>query len=966
MISLMKISQLNHTISGPEVDSLINIANRMLSIDTVSEWNGVGLNKIDYGNMQLRSLAGIPLGTEVPVKLVVNCLNVLMKYKKQNPQMDSLYLSINKKINEKTGFDNSSSVDKSAQFLAVDRWKNVYLRLNGIGNKELKEINNLVDQEKINKNINLESWKIFYKAPDYGVGAFRVRPDFLKLILDHLSRSGWDVSNASQPSQPSQDNQPNSTVEVEKPQQNANSVEATYSNNNLEIKFPYNKNAIEFIKGIKSRRWDGIKKTWTIDGPTKEEGESLVEIFEKDGIDSSSLKDLIPSFLSKDKVEEFRENEKILIRVSNIYASTKGEWDIGISYSGIPSWKSKDLGDTIKFMFPEYGKERSYDTNSQIYKIKSDYNRYRAFTSILVKYNFNTNELNRCLAQLIKDNVLLVTRVEGDLDGYQKEVEIIDALGNPKKVKINNKEAFMDEVESHEGKIIKNGKEIDFKFYDKQKEDIAFLYGRQHSILGAETGYGKSLVAATAANMRLKQNGGMCLIITLPSVQLQFGQEITNFFKLKDEDISYEPSSLKKWTILAYSDFSTKGTRDETARILQEAVKSGKITCIILDEVHSVKNDSYRTELVQSITNFEDPVTKQFYKIPYVWGLSASPVANTPKDFYNQLKVINHPLGNLSEGTFNKEFGAQVSDGRFMKDASLEDQIEAATKLKEWLINYKVFTARTKKDVREDLPELIKEEVSVNIDNNRVMGCVKAKLETYKDPELPISGLIALRNCLAVYKVPETIKQCEPIIAAGKRILVFTSYKDSYDGIVSGLKNLLSQYGGGDVVGVKGGQQLKTRKQVVDLFKDTKSNAKALVVMIQAGGTGLDCPNVVEDVVFNDYDWTPASDIQATGRAFRINSNSNVHTKYVIAGNTKDRTIRDKVLAKIKIAEIITKLTQEQIDLLNSGIKRTDVKMKEVEQKLTSAVKEQMRIDEESKHLESSLGRDILDSVKDF
>lgn len=72
--------------------------------------------------------------------------------------------------------------------------------------------------------------------------------------------------------------------------------------------------------------------------------------------------------------------------------------------------------------------------------------------------------------------------------------------------------------------------ESKFELYEGQKDGIAFLHGRNHAILGDETGFGKTITMISAAELKMQDLGpnSKTLIIGLKSIQKQWVEEIKN------------------------------------------------------------------------------------------------------------------------------------------------------------------------------------------------------------------------------------------------------------------------------------------------------------------------------------------------------------------------------------------------------------------------------------------------------
>ena len=563
------------------------------------------------------------------------------------------------------------------------------------------------------------------------------------------------------------------------------------------------------------------------------------------------------------------------------------------------------------------------------------------------------------------------------LGGFEKLkngsiLEEYKKLGNSKWTKKTTdvltsvKENDVNEVVSSLKKMAKNDLQYEEIVKVEEEHYDGYIYDlsveKYHNYIAENLICHNTIMLSLAADMRMKTVGGRSVIITVSNVREQFMDEIKRFTKSKDEEVSDDIFAGAKWTVMTYSDISQR-KKEEVEAILNEINRLGaekQLQCLILDEIDSVKNDpknTKRTAAVQSIS-------KSFNS---VWGASATIVANRPADVYNQLKAINHPLGNLTLSTFKKEFGGMVPGGwkGAMIDGTIEDQIKAANKLKEWLINYGVYIQRSKKDFREDMPEQEVVKADVDIDEGMLYKNIGQRLRGYKNPELPVSEMIATRTELAISKVERSLEEAQASLEAGEpKVAVFTCFQQSGKPLIDGLQQVLNNTVGGRVGHIMGGMNKKTRLETVKAFKDPNSDMKGLVISIIAGGTGLDFPNVTSKVIVNDFDWTPRSAEQSQGRFFRITSNDDVETKYIIAKGTPDEDFYARVKNKITVANVVRLLTQEQMTLILGGARRGDAKLSDVEKKLGEAVRQQIALEEGEESFENRMHKVINDGIK--
>ena len=1499
-----KISQTNITIQGPAVVSLIQIVQQMYGLGAPTIYDDQGFNKTDHISANFQAIAKLPLSdnTQMPIQQAVAAVQSLGKYRKTQlaGTWEQLYANIEKAINGTQGKTvNTTPIDKNKiLYRGKNRWGSDDYYIFSLTPQKYNSMLKLVGAKlgEIGQSA-ANAWKAFYKNKKAGLDLYQIDPRFTLLLKDLLTGYGYDTSEmvVREELQPNdKTNDTSTTIPGEETGTGGGSGLGKFKIKQVDLAGE----KLTIVLGRWSTPWNNIirnlKQTYTIGyqkhnyariftKPDKVLITTLINAI-KNEFDVTPLEALLAQV--PDKTERpkpasktIKTDKGIQLNVANVLENTKGKWHIAILLLDKWTEEGKTLLDIIKFICPAFGKNESrftgitpdiskpYDPADRsdpdnplkngkifgdlVYFIKGDYNQYRQLSAIFKKYGFDTRNLNKIIAGLVSNDIVEPTRVEGDLDGYQKEVRFVDAAGNKRTTKVNDHDKFIKELDTYNKKVVKDGKEIDFSLYPLQREGIAFLYGRHAALLGDATGVGKCKIGTShvqtslgdfeiqdiwnkfakrihskkeneewgdidenlyvhsidennkvvkskindlyrekfkgkllkyktdngketvvtkahkfltengwknnlslgdticsssnqfsihesnktekdiayliawqiaegceldkkihsyttmsicqkdisvlekiskiikelkitkhkttkeinprikqitrhgnsinvlelasvnykkylenlgytwglkskdkivpefimnssdevvksflqaffdaegytakqsrriavtsaskkliyqislllqrfnifctyrkmmkcatnetgikrpyyeikisgsgmdifmqkiefsydykmnkynkfakvkhnynkegkpvylalkpffekyelppkliglrdkayingdkwmnddsieivinklkkfrnnelinkyaklgkskwtnsttavlecikiedvetciqslkklknndlqyekiisveeidhdgyiydlsiekthnyisdnlichntietilAADMRMKHSGGSAIIITLSVAQEQWASEVEKFAKHNPTDISLKPEELKTWTILTYPMFQTKSTREATVAKLQSYVRSGKVTCLILDESHSVKNSgASRTKNIQNVSNVVDMDKNENilaeYQIPFVWGASATVVANRPVDVYNQLKAINHPLGKLSFANFAKEFGG-MKPGRYgYEDASLEEQVKAANKLKEWLINFGVYIARTKKDIREDMPELYVDDEFAKIDQANLYNCVSAKVSGYKKPDLPISVMMATRDCLALAKTPHSLTIAEPILRSGKRVMIFTAFKAAARYLEYGLQNILDSIGDGGQCGkIVGGMHKGTRSENITNFKNPNSNTQAMVLMIQAGGTGLDFPNVVEDVIENDFDWTPASNEQMKGRGYRITSKLPVRIKSVIAEGTEDEDFKQRVDSKIEVAEIIMKLTKEQLELfsLSESEKTQSVKnrLQDIEQQLIDAVKLQVEQEETEAEFETHMADQIRNKM---
>jgi ERCC4-related helicase len=224
----------------------------------------------------------------------------------------------------------------------------------------------------------------------------------------------------------------------------------------------------------------------------------------------------------------------------------------------------------------------------------------------------------------------------------------------------------------------------------------------------------------------------------------------------------------------------------------------------------------------------------------------------------------------------------------------------------------------------------------------------------------------AFRNEAAIIKAPKTVQEAIPTLEKGEKIMIFTDFKDSLETIQNGLQAYFDQKGKGEkAVVIRGGMRKKTRREAIELFKNPTSNARAIVINIVAGGTGLDFPNIVTQAIVNDYDWSVSNDEQMLGRNYRINSLHDVYVKYMIAEGTPDEEYYQRLVDKKKIADVIHKMSREEDARLKDGERGdTSEELAALQKALAEMKKRYIQMEQTDAAFENNIAKKIKGEIK--
>lgn len=422
------------------------------------------------------------------------------------------------------------------------------------------------------------------------------------------------------------------------------------------------------------------------------------------------------------------------------------------------------------------------------------------------------------------------------------------------------------------------------KLYKHQEEGIKFLLSRNGCILSDDMGLGKSIQSIIAA---LESGAKKILIVCPSSTKINWEREI-NVFCDQTTIIDGKKWDESKFTIINFDILKNFHSLEPTKKpklnepkkeLIRDMVNANFDLCIV-DEAHNLKNnDSIRGKIMV------DLCVKN--RIPKVWLLTGTPVANRPMDFFNLLKLIKSPIANnwkhfavrYCEG---KKFFKTLKNGQkrqiWLTDgASNLDELSNKTK--------NILLRRLKTDVL-DMPDKV---VTPTYHKLNTKGWVKyydlwedyllkREIEGKKNGNLQkdLVELILLRQFIAMEAIPHTIEMVENAIETGKKVIVFTSFTEELEAIYSHFNKIAVKHNG---------PMSTTRKQEsVDDFQNN-DKIKVFVGNLKSAGVGITLTEATV-VIFNSFDWVPGMNEQAEDRAYRIGQKNDVNIYYQLFENT--------------------------------------------------------------------------------
>jgi len=933
-------------VSGPGIDLLKTTFHDMFERGAPVVDDFTGFNKIDFGAYKAIVSDANFHNDSIPVATASRMLAILSRYK--NTQISN-YEDIKKAV--ENDIKSSLKMDDHQEIVIHTDAERVWGKIKvyvpgGISKKLMTKISDLIVEKKklvrVRDNYGAMKYPVFkfFNTDRNQLNTYYIHPEVIDDVVNLIS---GEMSISTKVSGSPVGSEEKAPVSEKKPLVVVGIQDTRFGKKiaiQLNVSFDQSKSILDSARSASL-----VPRGYSFDGSTRPP-KFLIAADSKDlydavksklvdgGIDVADLDKFVDENelfsgesqkeISFEKKSEQIKTSKPIISFTDRRGGVDNVMTISVPYREASQDQKAFLKELIQYTFPSY----RWDDKNFSYVVSGNFKQYATFGQILKRFGYRVEDLRAILDSKLKNGGVEKTDHEGKVDAD-----------------------FKDKIDSRLP-------ESKFELYKEQKDGIAFLCGRNHAILGDATGVGKTVQMISAAELKMQDIGSnsKTLVITLKAVQNQWVEEIKDVVG-ENADVSKDGTNPKRWTVLYYDNFSSGNNLKKVI----DTTKNANYSIVIFDELHKLKHQTAKRS-----QNIEE-ATKN---IPYKWGASATISANRPSDVKNQLKIVGHPLGDIQDGKFKRDFAGMVPGGYrgAYTEGSFEDRIRAAEKLNKWLNLSGVYVRRTKEDLRE-MPNLTIDAASTDIKEEDFHKSLKEKLKGYKDPDLAISELIASREVLANMKVDYTVNKAFETIKsnldnpannyAASKVVVFTNFVKSGSEIFEKLSRKLQDLDPKfKVITYLSLTKKAERNKVKEVFTNDP-NAKALVMSMKMGGTGISFPNASQNMIINDFDWTPESAEQSEGRIYRINTDHPVNITYTIAKGL-DTELFVIVQKKRKLAELIQRYRKEYQE------KEVD---EETIQKIIDAQKKMQEIDSEINKLIANAAAKAMDeniSFKDY
>lgn len=426
-----------------------------------------------------------------------------------------------------------------------------------------------------------------------------------------------------------------------------------------------------------------------------------------------------------------------------------------------------------------------------------------------------------------------------------------------------------------------------------QKKGVKFLIECDSVLLADEMGLGKTVQAAVALEILKRIYKSIKVLIICPSsLCINWDRELNKWApKLSIRRIFGNANDRKAHFRLPFNVWiaSYEQIRNEIDFILGEL----NFDLVVLDEAQRIKNSN-------SITSM---VCRQLPR-KKAWALTGTPIENNLGELISLFNFLKP--GVLYMGMPRKNVHERMS---------------------------KFFLRRIKKDVLQELPPIIIQDLELEMERNQ--------LETYENQLITARSVIRESKAkisnidlLALITKLKQICNYDPIsgnsckinalkdIINGQegskyKIIVFSQYVKTLNEIE---KQLNSSY----TICYHGGLSKDLRESIINNFKESKKSI-ILLMSLKAGGVGLNLPNASMVILFDRW-WNPAVEDQAIQRAHRFGREEPLQVIRMLVENSIEERI-DKILKekrlifneyidKAKIADVSSFTKEDLIKIL--------------------------------------------------
>ena len=390
------------------------------------------------------------------------------------------------------------------------------------------------------------------------------------------------------------------------------------------------------------------------------------------------------------------------------------------------------------------------------------------------------------------------------------------------------------------------------KLYPYQKVGVEFLLSEPGVLLADEMGTGKTVQAASALQ-KLREEGELRrgLIIVPASLKRNWYEEVRRWAPSctvriltgvkAERNVLYQlPVNL---LIASYEQI-----REDFLVYPPDLI----FDVVVMDEAQRVKNSASSSSAAVSRIQRKR-----------LWALTGTPLENRVEELQNLIRLIRPDL----DVGGNREDLLEAVEGRFLR--------------------------RKKKDLFEDLGEIVDKTIRLNLSPNQKSLYDELWSNRHQSTQgesahilALITGLKQLCNfCPDTYESSKIEALKEILLNAeteSGKVIIFSQYVEALQFIQSKISV--------DSDIFHGGLSSEEREQILSNFASNDSSC-ALLISLRAGGVGLNVPDATHVILFDRW-WNPQLENQAIHRAHRLDRKETLLVyRFLIEDSIEERIV---------------------------------------------------------------------------
>jgi SWI/SNF-related matrix-associated actin-dependent regulator 1 of chromatin subfamily A len=451
------------------------------------------------------------------------------------------------------------------------------------------------------------------------------------------------------------------------------------------------------------------------------------------------------------------------------------------------------------------------------------------------------------------------------------------------------------------------------ELYPFQRAGVAYIMDKRRAFLADEMGLGKTLQALASVELA---GDYPCIVVCPPKLPLDWEMKIHEALPHRSvhriQGRGDFPEITADFTVIGYSN-----THHHKDGLVDHKYKSA-----IFDESQAyMNNKSQRTVAAKKIGK-SVPIGN------IVLELTGTPIASAASEFGPQLDIIGRASQFGGQWAFYKKFcGAfQDSYGQWHKDGNAPKG--RLSELND-ILRQTCYVRRLKVDVIDDLPDIIrdkvyvemsekwrteydeaeadiveyfadlKEKIAIELGENATVARIRAKIAARAGEHLV--RISVLKRITANAKLEMAHDWIEARTIEGNKVIVAAHHRE----ITTALAN---KHGGLKIVG---GQKVESVEEDKEAFQKLScAEAPVITLSVQAAKTGHTL-TASKHVLIVEQPWTPTDEDQIIARAHRIGQKFDVQVTNLLIPDTIDITTFALVEAK---RVIVTEATDGTVD----------------------------------------------------